>query len=144
MYIKYAYFSVNFKVIPCVYKRVLVDMDSLTWGLSISARGRLSWELRVSPEQQGSNPHNQSTREQSKAVEATSPIDTSGRGNLRESFKISSGKTNGNLTADDKTGSSYTCNAPQASPALSVGGPPGPKKIWSSEICAGSRTAVCF
>lgn len=60
----------------------MVDMVSLTWGLSTAAIGRLlqrEAELRVPPEQQGSNPPNQSTGEKSKAVETTSPIDTSDR-----------------------------------------------------------------
>lgn len=57
-------------------------MDSLTWGLSIAARGRLLQReaeqgAKGAPEEQGSNPHHQSTEEHSKAVEATSPIDTS-------------------------------------------------------------------
>lgn len=77
-------FSENFKVSSRAYGDVLVDMDSLMWALSVAARGRL---LQRKAEQgakgtprtagQWSPQSEHSTEQQSKAGEATSPIDTS-------------------------------------------------------------------
>lgn len=80
LYIKYAYFFGKFKgyfsyLWKCSGRHLPGHCSELQeWGYS---RGTLSWEPRAPPEQQGGNPHNQSTGEQSKALEATSPADTS-------------------------------------------------------------------